>query len=68
MSQHFDLTPQERLQIVNLCPTTLVEIYLIVENCESRLGQEKAEELLYLAKETLLVNSISNSTINSAQS
>lgn len=63
-SQYFDLTPQERLQIVNICPTTLVEIYLIIENCESRLGQERAEELLYLAKETLFINNISSNNKN----
>jgi hypothetical protein len=54
-SAQFKLTLAEQLQIVNLCPTTLVEVYLSVDDIESRIGQEGAVELLYLINSTLYV-------------
>eukprot|EP00887_Chlorella_sp_A99_P005685 scaffold1.g5685.t1 len=48
----FDLTKAEVLQLLNHRPTSEVEIYLCVEQCEERLGEEKVGELLEL--ETLV--------------
>ena len=42
------LTKMERLQLVNLRPTTRPELYLIVEECESRFNESKIEELMSL--------------------
>ncbi|KAF5319978.1 hypothetical protein D9611_011043 [Ephemerocybe angulata] len=41
----YELTKTEKLQIVNLAPTTPVELYVIVEELEDRLG-ERMDELL----------------------
>ncbi|KAL0577365.1 hypothetical protein V5O48_004617 [Marasmius crinis-equi] len=38
LRQH-DLTKAEKLQVVNLAPTTPVELYVIVEELEDRLGE-----------------------------
>lgn len=54
-SADFQLTLAEQLQIINLCPTTLVEVYLSVDHIESRIGQEKAHELLKVIREKLYV-------------
>lgn len=40
------LTKAEKLQIVNLLPRTMVEFYLIVEECEDRFGEEQVEAIL----------------------
>jgi hypothetical protein len=52
-STEFELTLAEQLQIINLCPTTLVEVYLSVDDIESRIGAEKASELLEVVQRTL---------------
>lgn len=54
-SSIFDLNLSEKMQIINICPTTLVEIFLIVDGCNERLGKEKSEELLELIMTTLYV-------------
>ncbi|KAF8061611.1 HRDC-like protein [Lyophyllum atratum] len=41
----YDLTKAEKLQIVNLAPTLPVELYVIVEELEDRLG-DRMEEIL----------------------
>lgn len=40
------LTKAEKLQIVNLLPKTMVEFYLIVEECEDRFGEEQVQAIL----------------------
>ena len=52
----FNINETDIIQIINVCPTTLVEIYLIIDDCETKLGQDKAEELLALTKIVLLKN------------
>ena len=42
----FDLKHAEILNLVNEQPGTLVEIHLIVEECEERLTQDQVQELL----------------------
>ena len=42
----FKLTKAEKLQIVNLLPRTMVEFYLIVEECEDRFGEDEVERIL----------------------
>ena len=51
--QQFDLTRIEMLQIINLTPKSVVEVHLIVENCESRLTEDQVEEVLRLVREVL---------------
>lgn len=47
------LTKAERLQICDLAPTELVEIYLIIEECDSRFKEDEIEEILSLVKQNL---------------
>ncbi|PPQ84276.1 hypothetical protein CVT25_013214, partial [Psilocybe cyanescens] len=44
----FSLTKAEKLQIVNLAPTLPVELYVIVEELEDRLGEQIDEILGYV--------------------
>lgn len=45
---NFELTGAEILQLVSNQPRSLVEIHLIVEECEERLTQEQVQTLLKL--------------------
>ena len=45
---NFELTDAEILQLVSNQPRSLVEIHLIVEECEERLTQEQVQTLLKL--------------------
>ncbi|TFK27671.1 hypothetical protein FA15DRAFT_613497 [Coprinopsis marcescibilis] len=58
----FDLTKAEKLQIVNLMPTTAVELYVIVEELEDRFG-ERMDELLQSIQD-IASNSSSTTTEN----
>lgn len=44
--QPFGLSRTETLQVLNLAPVSAVEVHLIVENAEGRLGEERIAELL----------------------
>ncbi|KAH7919067.1 hypothetical protein BV22DRAFT_1115309 [Leucogyrophana mollusca] len=46
----FNLTKAEKLQIVNLAPTELVELYVIVEELEDRLGDQMNDLLAVVSK------------------
>jgi len=48
----YELTKAEKLQIVNLAPTEPVELYVIVEELEERLG-EQMDDILNLVKSSL---------------
>ncbi|QLQ81130.1 hypothetical protein HG537_0E04850 [Torulaspora globosa] len=42
----FDLFKAEKLQIVNQLPTTMVHLYAVVEECDTRFTQEQIEQIL----------------------
>ncbi|KAH8086000.1 HRDC-like protein [Cristinia sonorae] len=48
----YELTKAEKLQIVNLAPTEPVELYVIVEELEDRLG-DKMDEILTTVRDSL---------------
>ncbi|KAL6753728.1 HRDC-like protein [Haematococcus lacustris] len=44
----FQLTKAEVVGILNLCPSSAVELHLVVEDCEMRLNEEQIEKILDL--------------------
>ncbi|KAI9311262.1 HRDC-like protein [Dichotomocladium elegans] len=42
----YDLMLAEKLQILNLRPKSPVELYLLIEECEERFGEQELEEML----------------------
>jgi len=48
----YDFTKAEKLQIVNLAPTEAVELYVIVEEIEDRLG-DRMEEVLEVVRDSV---------------
>ncbi|XP_045585308.1 DNA-directed RNA polymerase III subunit RPC9 [Procambarus clarkii] len=55
--KNFKLTKAEKLQLINLRPTTPVEMQLIIEESEDRLTEEQVEELIGLVELHLPENS-----------
>ncbi|KAL1934358.1 hypothetical protein VTP01DRAFT_6540 [Rhizomucor pusillus] len=49
----FELTRAEKLQILNLRPRSTVDIYLIIEECEERFGEEDLDSMLNIIATTL---------------
>ena len=48
----YKLKPSEKLQILNMCPTQIVDLHILIEGCENRFpdeGEEK-DEILELVK------------------
>jgi hypothetical protein len=54
--EHFGLTLGEKIQFINLAPTTLVETHLLIEDCSARYKEEETLQLLEIVRETLLRN------------
>ncbi|KAG9127036.1 hypothetical protein FRC07_000921 [Ceratobasidium sp. 392] len=54
----FSLTKSEKLQIVNLAPRQLVELYVIIENLEDRFSDDDLNEVLQLVEESFLIDPI----------
>ncbi|KAF8315584.1 hypothetical protein DL93DRAFT_2057041 [Clavulina sp. PMI_390] len=50
----YSLTKLEKLQIVNLLPTSLVELYVIIEDLEERFSEGDMEAIIAAAKTCLL--------------
>ncbi|KAI0315594.1 RNA polymerase Rpb4-domain-containing protein [Amylostereum chailletii] len=61
----YGLTKSEKLQVVNLAPTEAVELYVIVEELEDRLG-ERMEEVLSAVHTSLLEAPAQNGVVNVA--
>ncbi|KAF8627462.1 hypothetical protein AX17_006275 [Amanita inopinata Kibby_2008] len=55
----YGLTKAEKLQVVNLAPTLPVELYVIVEELEDRIG-DKMEEIISVVQSSLNPSNISN--------
>ncbi|EIE20750.1 hypothetical protein COCSUDRAFT_57315 [Coccomyxa subellipsoidea C-169] len=51
--QPFNLSRGEILQIANFRPAALVEVHLIVDDCEKRLSAEQQDEVLALVQKHL---------------
>ncbi|KAI6216317.1 hypothetical protein M3Y99_01826600 [Aphelenchoides fujianensis] len=51
--QKFKMTPAELLQVVNLRPRNLVDIEMILEECDERYTEEQTAEMLDLIKRHL---------------
>lgn len=49
--QPFGLSRTELLQVLNLAPVSEVEVHLIVDNAEGRLGEERIASLLNIVAE-----------------
>ncbi|KIY67503.1 hypothetical protein CYLTODRAFT_396956 [Cylindrobasidium torrendii FP15055 ss-10] len=49
----YELTKAEKLQIVNLAPTRLVELFVIVDDLAARFTDEKQEEILAAVEASL---------------
>ncbi|KAA1087662.1 hypothetical protein PGT21_035067 [Puccinia graminis f. sp. tritici] len=58
------LTKAERLQICDLAPTELVEIYLIIEECDSRFTEEEIQEIIDLVQQNLSTDRRTTHTLN----
>eukprot|EP01023_Acetabularia_acetabulum_P014764 TRINITY_DN17193_c1_g1_i1.p1 TRINITY_DN17193_c1_g1~~TRINITY_DN17193_c1_g1_i1.p1 ORF type:complete len:141 (+),score=38.49 TRINITY_DN17193_c1_g1_i1:189-611(+) len=52
----YGLQQKEVVQLLNFVPTQEVEMYLKVEDCESRLGEDKITEVFTKLKDSLLVD------------
>lgn len=50
----FGLTKEETLMILNHCPTSPVEIHLLVEASDDRLSAEQVEDIIELVSRILL--------------
>ncbi|XP_032683888.1 DNA-directed RNA polymerase III subunit RPC9 [Odontomachus brunneus] len=46
--ESFNLTKCEKLTLLNLCPTTPLEIQLIIEDSEDRLSEQEVEAILQI--------------------
>lgn len=49
----FELTRMETLACINTPPASVVEVYLLVEECEERLDEQKVRDFLLLCQRTL---------------
>jgi hypothetical protein len=49
----FELTKMEKLTLVNTRPTNVVELMVLIEDCEGRFSQERLQEILDLLDQHL---------------
>eukprot|EP00775_Hariotina_reticulata_P013206 gene13206-13337_t len=54
----FNLSRAEQVQVLNLAPSTAVEVHLVVDSCEQRLSEEQVEQLVQIVARHLSNSSI----------
>ncbi|GLJ33104.1 hypothetical protein SUGI_0666250 [Cryptomeria japonica] len=52
-AEKFSLTKAERVQVLNLRPSTAVEVHMIIEDCEERMSSSTVDEFLEMVKSSL---------------
>jgi DNA-directed RNA polymerase subunit F len=52
----FELTDTEKLQFINHCPTEVVDVHVIIEDCHNRFTEDQVDELLQIVESTLALD------------
>jgi DNA-directed RNA polymerase subunit F len=50
-TKEFDISKVEKLQLLNYRPASLVDLFVILENCEDRFSAEQLDQILETVQE-----------------